>query len=285
MQQEDGHQEAEHDAHRQRHAELAYHGHLGYKEGDKADYRRQQGDAHRGEHARQRVNNGLADRLAVEQLLMVAILELDGIVDAQADEDGKHRHGSHGYRHRGIAHYTEGPKGANAYHEKGEQPPAHPEHDHQHQNHHQYRQDEQHHNAASQAGADGVDQLAGGKDGNLYPIQGMGREIIFDYQGNVQVLLIGHVPFRGDRNQDVAFIGDKGLHRRADRPAIVIEHVSDEGGVIQRGLADELQLFNLGLELLQDGRLRLLGGLFLLGFTQPHGRRRRPGLSRGLFLG
>ena len=153
-----GAQERQHDARHQQDSEPPHHGNgreQQHQEADRGgDPRGGDGRASRG----RRADRGLP-RVAVgaRALLLPARVQLDRVVDPQADQHRQHRDGGHGQRRSGQRHPAEGEPGGREGERQGEQASARPEDERERAGHHQERGEEQHADRAGERARQVVD--------------------------------------------------------------------------------------------------------------------------------
>ena len=119
----------------QHHAEVADHGHLRDAQREEGERAGDGGDDQRRAEVRQRLGHGVL--LVVEDhLLLDPVVDLDGEVDAQTDEDGEPGDGDQRQVDADVAEQRERPDHADDDAGERQQPPAHAEHDEQDDGHH-----------------------------------------------------------------------------------------------------------------------------------------------------
>ena len=93
-------QEADEYTQSQHFPEILDHGYRGDIEGQKAQYGGKDRDEHRFAHM---LHCGYH-----RALFLITVVELDGIIDAKTDEDGKHCHGNHSDGNTDVSHESQG---------------------------------------------------------------------------------------------------------------------------------------------------------------------------------
>ena len=122
---EEGREEAEDQSDQAEQSEIPDHGDGGCEQRDKANGGYDQGDDHRLGDVFDRFYHRLLRLDGAGEFLIYPVLELDGIVDAYADQYWKCGHRHHGEWYMQEAHGTEGPANSQEDDWDGEERPLH----------------------------------------------------------------------------------------------------------------------------------------------------------------
>jgi hypothetical protein len=267
-------------ADRQQHAEVADHRHARQPQGEEPDHRGDHGDAERRPEPADRAPEGIA--VGLGGLLLVAAVQLDGEIDAEADEDGQPGDGDHRERDAQVADHREPRRDPHRRHGEGEQPPACPQYEEQDHRHHHHGHQPGRGDVAAHAVVDLGEERCGSGDRHREAVEALPGSKLGHRRRRGGLFVDGGVPEQADDHQGVAGIGECAPQRRADLALFVEEQELDEARVGQGVLAGRRQPGGVGRDPRAEGLLQVVArprdGSLLGGEIGSVGRRFRPRL-------
>jgi hypothetical protein len=243
------------------------------------------GGHHRQAQRRAHVPHGRVGRrldgAALGALLLVAVVHLDGEVDAEPEQDREARDRDQGERDARQADGAEGAHDPDGHDHQGEQPPPDPEDQQQQQRHHPDRQGAQRGHAAPQVVVDLGEEHGRPTRQHLGSRHRVAGDDVVDHIGAAGLVVDRGVAREAHDDERVPVVEEVVAHGRADLAVGPEQEEVDEGRVVERLLAGRREPGQLaGDELVTLGAQGRLGGgrsLLLLGGREAVGGGVRPG--------
>ena len=223
------------DADGEEQAEVADHRHLGEAQGEEGEDGVERDD----EESRAEVARRLLDRVvgAIEDhLLLDAGVQLDGVVDPDAEHHGQPGDRHDRQRDAEVAGEPERPHDADEDHGERQQAPSDVEEHEQDQRHDRHGDAAEHEHPAAQVVVDVVeeDRRTGGGDGGVRE-----RELVHALlrrHGERALVVDRQVAGEAHDDRRVALVVEERPLRAADRPGVVEQQEVDPVGVVERAL-------------------------------------------------